>query len=186
MSQEIDPVTLCHSMSLVVTLTKDCAPPLGGFTCTLFLFRESQCGGELGQLETFIHPEEKLMHKGVQWIGGRWQRGKLGKEQWTRSAWRGEGEFLLWWWLLFVADWLVAAEVKWLHSSLAAACEKLVDLQDAHFALSWSTSQSLSSQMSQITALTRQATIFKEELCRAKATADDGSKAFAELQVSDD
>ena len=28
MSQEIGPVTLCHSMSLVVTLTKDCAPPL--------------------------------------------------------------------------------------------------------------------------------------------------------------
>jgi len=28
MSQEIDLVTLCHSMSLVVTLTKDCAPPL--------------------------------------------------------------------------------------------------------------------------------------------------------------
>jgi hypothetical protein len=29
MSQEIGPVTLCHSMSLVVTLTEDCPPPLG-------------------------------------------------------------------------------------------------------------------------------------------------------------
>jgi len=28
MSQEIGPVTLCHSMSLVITLTKDCATPL--------------------------------------------------------------------------------------------------------------------------------------------------------------
>jgi len=28
MSQEIGPVTLCHSMSLVVTLTKDCATPI--------------------------------------------------------------------------------------------------------------------------------------------------------------
>ena len=28
MSQEIGPVTVCHSMSLVVTLTKDCASPL--------------------------------------------------------------------------------------------------------------------------------------------------------------
>ena len=27
MSQEIGPVTVCHSMSLVVTLTKDCASP---------------------------------------------------------------------------------------------------------------------------------------------------------------
>jgi len=30
MSQEIGPVMLCHTMSLVVTLTKDCAPPLQG------------------------------------------------------------------------------------------------------------------------------------------------------------
>jgi len=30
MSEEIGPVTLCHSMSLVITLTKDCAPPLQG------------------------------------------------------------------------------------------------------------------------------------------------------------
>ena len=28
MSQEIGPVTPCHAMSLVVTLTKDCASPL--------------------------------------------------------------------------------------------------------------------------------------------------------------
>ena len=28
MSQEIGPVTLCHSMSLVITLTKDCAPQI--------------------------------------------------------------------------------------------------------------------------------------------------------------
>jgi len=30
MSQEIGPVTLCHSMSLAVTLTKDCATPVKG------------------------------------------------------------------------------------------------------------------------------------------------------------
>jgi len=30
MSQEIGPVMLCYSMSLVVTLTEDCAPPLLG------------------------------------------------------------------------------------------------------------------------------------------------------------
>ena len=28
MSQEIGPVTVCHGMSLVITLTKDCASPL--------------------------------------------------------------------------------------------------------------------------------------------------------------
>jgi len=41
MSQEIDPVTLCHSMSLVVTLTKDCAPPqvLDPYCYFPFVFR---------------------------------------------------------------------------------------------------------------------------------------------------
>ena len=73
-----------------------------------------------------------------------------------------------------------------MRSSLTATREELVDLQDAHSALSRSTSQTIASQKSQIATLTRQNAILEEELSHAKATADDRSKALAELQIQHD
>ena len=73
-----------------------------------------------------------------------------------------------------------------MRSSLTATREELVDLQDAHSALSRSTSQTIASQKSQIATLTRQTTILEEELSHAKATADDRSRALAELQIRHD
>ncbi|EDR02403.1 uncharacterized protein LACBIDRAFT_332507 [Laccaria bicolor S238N-H82] len=78
------------------------------------------------------------------------------------------------------------AELRSMRSSLTATREELVDLQDAHSALSRSTSQTIASQKSQIATLTRQTTILEEELSHAKATAEDRSKALTELQLQHD
>ncbi|KAF7342010.1 hypothetical protein MVEN_01788200 [Mycena venus] len=74
-------------------------------------------------------------------------------------------------------------ELRTLRNSLTALREEFADLQDAHSSLQRSTSQTIASQKSQITTLTRQASLLEEEVSQFKLLADERSQTIDEIQV---
>ena len=60
--------------------------------------------------------------------------------------------------------------------------EELVDLQDAHLALSRSTNQTITSQRTQITTLTHQNSLLQDELAQLRVTAEERGATVEELQ----
>ncbi|KAJ6588512.1 MAD-domain-containing protein [Mycena capillaripes] len=75
------------------------------------------------------------------------------------------------------------SELRTLRSSLTALREEFADLQDAHSSLSRSTSQTIASQKSQITTLTRQTSLLEEEVSQFKLLAEERSQTIDEIQV---
>ncbi|KAK7042320.1 spindle assembly checkpoint component Mad1 [Favolaschia claudopus] len=74
-------------------------------------------------------------------------------------------------------------ELRNLRNSLTALREEFADLQDAHSSLQRSTSQTIASQKSQITTLTRQAALLEDEVTQFKLLADERSQTIDEIQV---
>ena len=66
--------------------------------------------------------------------------------------------------------------------SLTSIREELVDLQDAHSALSRSTNQTITSQKTQITTLTHQNSLLQDELAQLRVTAEERGATVEELQ----
>ncbi|KAJ7859581.1 MAD-domain-containing protein [Mycena leptocephala] len=75
------------------------------------------------------------------------------------------------------------SELRTLRSSLTALREEFDDLQDAHSSLTRSTSQTIASQKSQITTLTRQTSLLEEEVSQFKLLAEERSQTIDEIQV---
>ncbi|KAJ7165022.1 spindle assembly checkpoint component Mad1 [Mycena filopes] len=75
------------------------------------------------------------------------------------------------------------SELRTLRTSLTALREEFADLQDAHSSLSRNTSQTIASQKSQITTLTRQASLLEEEVSQFKLLAEERSQTIDEIQV---
>ncbi|KAJ7031593.1 spindle assembly checkpoint component Mad1 [Mycena alexandri] len=75
------------------------------------------------------------------------------------------------------------SELRTLRSSLTALREEFADLQDAHSSLQRSTSQTIASQKSQITTLTRQTSLLEEEVSQFKLLAEERSQTIDEIQV---
>jgi mitotic spindle assembly checkpoint protein MAD1 len=73
-----------------------------------------------------------------------------------------------------------------LRTSLSTLREEFADLQDVHQALSRSSNQTTAFQKAQITTLTHQSSLFKEELDQSKEMAQQREQAFDELQVQYD
>ncbi|KAJ6610457.1 spindle assembly checkpoint component Mad1 [Mycena sp. CBHHK59/15] len=74
-------------------------------------------------------------------------------------------------------------ELRALRSSLTSLREELADLKDAHSTLSRSTAQTIASQKSQITTLTRQSTLLEDEVAQFKLIAQERSRTIDEIQV---
>ncbi|KAJ7507308.1 MAD-domain-containing protein [Mycena galericulata] len=74
-------------------------------------------------------------------------------------------------------------ELRTLRSSLSVLREQFAELQDAHSGLSRSTSQTIASQKSQITTLTRQAALLEEEVSQFKLLAEERSQTIDDIQV---
>ncbi|KAJ6591138.1 spindle assembly checkpoint component Mad1 [Mycena vulgaris] len=75
------------------------------------------------------------------------------------------------------------SELRTLRSSLTALREELADLTDAHAGLGRSTAQTIASQKSQITTLTRQTALLEEEVSQFKLLAEERSQTIDEIQV---
>ncbi|KAJ7120938.1 spindle assembly checkpoint component Mad1 [Mycena epipterygia] len=75
------------------------------------------------------------------------------------------------------------SELRTLRNSLTSLREELADLRDAHSSLSRSTSQTIASQKSQITTLTRQTSLLEEEVTQFKLLAQERSQTIDEIQV---
>ncbi|KAJ6454551.1 MAD-domain-containing protein [Mycena vitilis] len=75
------------------------------------------------------------------------------------------------------------AELRTLRSALTALREEFADLKDAHSSLSRSTSQTIASQKSQITTLTRQTALLEDEVSQFKLLAEERSHTIDEIQV---
>ncbi|KAJ7621523.1 MAD-domain-containing protein [Mycena polygramma] len=75
------------------------------------------------------------------------------------------------------------AELRTLRSSLTTLREEFADLKDAHSSLSRSTSQTIASQKSQITTLTRQTALLEDEVSQFKLLAEERSHTIDEIQV---
>ncbi|CAK5278166.1 unnamed protein product [Mycena citricolor] len=73
-------------------------------------------------------------------------------------------------------------ELRTLRFSLTALREELAELQDTHTSLSRSTSQTIASQKSQITTLSRQATVLEAEVGQFKLLAEERSQTIDEIQ----
>lgn len=74
------------------------------------------------------------------------------------------------------------AELKSLRSSLSALREEHADLQDTHSSLSRSTAQTIASQKSEISLLTRQTHLLEADLAEAKQLADERTQSMHALQ----
>ena len=66
--------------------------------------------------------------------------------------------------------------------NLTSIREELVDLQDAHSALSRSTNQTITSQKTQITTLTHQNSLLQNEVAQLRVTAEESGATAEELQ----
>ncbi|KAJ7135484.1 spindle assembly checkpoint component Mad1 [Mycena crocata] len=75
------------------------------------------------------------------------------------------------------------SELRTLRSSVTALREELADLKDAHSSLSRSTSQTIASQKSQITTLTRQTSLLDQEVSQFKLLAHERSQTLDEIQL---
>ncbi|KAJ7628640.1 MAD-domain-containing protein [Roridomyces roridus] len=74
-------------------------------------------------------------------------------------------------------------ELRTLRSALTALREEYADLQDTHSNLSRSSSHTIASQKSQITTLTRQASLLDEEVSQFRLLAEERSQTIDEIQV---
>ncbi|KAJ7701808.1 spindle assembly checkpoint component Mad1 [Mycena rosella] len=74
-------------------------------------------------------------------------------------------------------------ELRTLRSNLTTLREELADLTDAHASLGRSTAQTIASQKSQITTLTRQTTLLEEEVSQFKLLAEERSQTIDDIQV---
>ncbi|KAJ6547966.1 hypothetical protein DFH09DRAFT_1087433 [Mycena vulgaris] len=83
----------------------------------------------------------------------------------------------------FLSEERKDSELRTLRSSLTALREELADLTDAHAGLGRSTAQTIASQKSQITTLTRQTALLEEEMSQFKLLAEERSQTIDEIQV---
>ncbi|KAJ7481691.1 spindle assembly checkpoint component Mad1 [Mycena latifolia] len=75
------------------------------------------------------------------------------------------------------------SELRTLRSAVTSLREELADLTDAHAGLERSTAQTIASQKSQITTLTRQTALLEEEVSQFKLLAEERSQTIDEIQV---
>ncbi|CAA7263882.1 unnamed protein product [Cyclocybe aegerita] len=78
------------------------------------------------------------------------------------------------------------SDLRSLRNTSAALREELADLEDAHSALSRSSSQTITSQKTQITALTHQTSLLQEERDQFKQIAEERGATIQELQAQYD
>ncbi|KAJ7093951.1 spindle assembly checkpoint component Mad1 [Mycena belliarum] len=74
-------------------------------------------------------------------------------------------------------------ELRALRSELTTLREELADLTDVHASLGRSTAQTIASQRSQVTTLTRQAALLEEEVSQFKLLAEERSQTIDEIQT---